>query len=114
MIRLLPLLLLILTEYCFGYAHFIGHGYTSCINCHFNPSGGGMLNDYGRAVSATTISSRIFNEKTDEEKLAYTSGFLFRKPKQEFFRTQVNYRGFQLVRNPGSKVESKEWINMQA
>lgn len=114
MIRLLPLLLLILTEYCFGYAHFIGHGYTSCINCHFNPSGGGMLNDYGRAVSATTISSRIFNKKTDEEKLAYTSGFLFRKPKQEFFRTQVNYRGFQLVRNPGSKVESKEWINMQA
>jgi hypothetical protein len=99
-----------------AYPNFIGHGYTSCLNCHFNPFGGGTLTDYGRAVAATTISSRaLYPADRDEEKIAYTSGFLFRKPKQDWVRTQVNYRGFQLVRNPGSKEgEVKQWINMQA
>ena len=86
------------------------------MNCHFNPSGGGPLNDYGRVVSATAISSDVLYPKTwNEEKIAYTSGFLFRKPKQDWFRTQLNYRGFQIVRNPGStEIEEKQWINMQA
>lgn len=99
-----------------AYPNFIGHNYTSCLNCHYNPFGGGPLTDYGRAVSATTISSRAFYPKSwDEEKIAYSSGFLFRKPKQNWLRTQINYRGFQLVRNPGSKeAETKQWINMQA
>lgn len=98
-----------------AYTNFIGHSYTSCLNCHYNPFGGGPINDYGRAVSATAISSGALYPKTwSEEKVAYTSGFLFRKPKQNFIRTQLNYRGFQLVRNPGSsESESKEWINMQ-
>lgn len=99
-----------------AYTQFIGHGYTSCLNCHFNPSGGGPLNDYGRVVSATLISSgALYPDSWSEEKVAYTSGFLFRKPKQDWLRTQVNYRGFQVVQNPGSsKTEQKRWINMQA
>ena len=65
-----------------SYANFIGHGYPSCINCHFNPFGNGQLTDYGRAVSATAISAKTFYPKSwNEEKIAYTSGFLFRKPK---------------------------------
>ncbi len=99
-----------------AYTNFIGHSYTSCLNCHFNPFGGGPLNDYGRVISATAISSRaLYPKEWDEEKLAYSSGFLFRKPKQNWLRTQANYRGFQLVRNPGSTTtEEKRWINMQA
>lgn len=98
-----------------AYPNYIGHGYPSCLNCHFNPFGGGQLNDYGRTVSATLISSRTFYPKTwSEEKIAYTSGFLFRKPKQNWFRAQANYRGFSLVRNPGSSSnEDKTWITMQ-
>jgi hypothetical protein len=109
------LLLNLLCRSLWGYSQFIGHGYTSCLNCHFNPFGGGALNDYGRVVSATAISSRaLYPKKISEEKLAYTSGFLFRKPKQDWIRTQINYRGFQLVRNPGSsESETKRWINMQ-
>ena len=50
-----------------------------------------------------------------EEQIAQISGFLFRQPKQKLVRSQVNYRGFQLVNNPGSsKNEQKRWINMQA
>ena len=109
------ILFLLFSHFSWGYANFIGHGYTSCINCHFNPFGNGQLTDYGRAVSATAISSRAFYPKSwDEEKIAYSSGFLFRKPKQNWLRTQLNYRGFSLVRNPGSlSREDKSWITMQ-
>jgi hypothetical protein len=112
----LVLILGLFSNYVLAYSQFIGHGYTSCLNCHFNPAGGGPVNDYGRAVSATAISSKVLYPKTwTEEDVANASGFLFRKPKQDWLRTQINYRGFQLVQNPGSKLaEQKRWINMQA
>lgn len=110
------ILLALFSFKAFSYSNFIGHGYTSCLNCHFNPFGGGPLNDYGRVVSATAIGSTVLYPKTwDDEKIAYSSGFLFRKPKQNWLRTQVNYRGFKVVRNPGSStIEESKWINMQA
>jgi hypothetical protein len=99
-----------------AYPNYIGHGYTSCLNCHYNPFGNGPLNDYGRAVSATLISARWAYPKTwTEEDLAEKSGTLFRKPKQDWFRTQFNYRRFRLTRNPGSaKNETELWLTMQA
>lgn len=113
--RKILLLLSLLPTGALGYANFIGHGYTSCLNCHFNPFGGGQLNDYGRVVSATAISSgALYPESVKEEQVAYMSGFLFRKPKQNFLRTQVNYRGFQLYRNPNGANEKKTWLTMQA
>ncbi len=110
------LILLISARASWAYPNFIGHGYTSCLNCHYNPGGNGPLTDYGRAIAATAISSgALYPESMSEEKVAYTSGFFFRKPKQNYVRTQINYRGFQLVRNPGSsRSETKQWINMQA
>jgi hypothetical protein len=113
---LLIVFLFLFSTFASAYTQFIGHSYTSCLNCHFNPSGGGPLNDYGRVVSATLISSgALYPKSWNEEKIAYTSGFLFRKPKQDWLRTQINYRGFQVVQNPGSsKNEQKRWINMQA
>ncbi len=99
-----------------AYPSFIGHGYTSCINCHYNPFGAGPLTDYARAVAATTISSRNFYpDSMTDEKLANSSGFLFNKPQNTWLRAQMNYRGFQLVRNPNSTLNEKTmWINMQA
>jgi hypothetical protein len=114
--KVLILLLTLFSFKAYSYSNFIGHGYTSCLNCHFNPFGGGPVNDYGRVVAATAIGSTLLVSKpVDEEKLAYMSGFLFRKPKQNWLRTQLNYRGFRVVRNPGSsKNEEAKWINMQA
>lgn len=113
--KLILITLILLPSMAWGYSNFIGHGYTSCLNCHFNPFGGGQLNDYGRVVSATAISSGNFYPKSiDEEKIAYMSGFLFRKPKQNFLRTQVNYRGFEITQNPRGSSEKKTWITMQA
>ena len=33
------------------------HGYSNCITCHYSPSGGDMLNDYGRSLSAELMST---------------------------------------------------------
>ncbi len=111
----LTLLILFIAVPARSYVNYIGHGYTSCLNCHYNPTGGGPLNDYGRVVSATLISSgKFYPVDWSEEKIADSSGFLGRKPKQDWFRSQINYRGFQLVRDPGSRAnEVKQWINMQ-
>jgi hypothetical protein len=97
-----------------SYPQFIGHNYNSCLNCHYNPFGGGQLTDYGRSVDATLISSKFFYPKLwSDEKIADSSGFLFQKPKQTWFRPQLNYRGFQIVNNPNGTRETKEWITMQ-
>jgi len=113
--RLLFILLILFPALSWAYPNYIGHSYTSCLNCHYNPFGNGPVNDYGRAVSATLISARWLYPKTwTEEDLAEKSGFLFRKPKQDWFRTQVNYRRFRLTRNPGGKNQTELWITMQA
>jgi hypothetical protein len=102
------------SRYSFSYPNFIGHGYTSCLNCHYNPFGGGQLNDYGRAVDATLISSNLFYPKTwTEEDVAKRSGFLFNTPKQKWFRPQINYRGFRIIENPNGNHENTRWITMQ-
>jgi len=76
--------------------------------------GGGQINDYGRAVAATAISSKeLFPRTWTEEKFADFSGFLFQKEKQNWFRPQINYRGFEIKTNPGGSREKKQWINMQ-
>jgi hypothetical protein len=111
---LLILSLFLSSAFTWAYPNFIGHSYTSCQNCHFNPFGGGQLNDYGRAVSATAISSgALYPKSWDEEKVAYTSGFLFRKPKQDWIRTQLNYRRFKIVTSPGGESEEERYITMQ-
>lgn len=35
----------------------ITHGYPNCMSCHVSPSGGGVLNDYGRSLSKELMST---------------------------------------------------------
>ncbi|MBU6153656.1 MAG: hypothetical protein KGP28_05075 [Bdellovibrionales bacterium] len=115
--KLIPLLLIMIftpLKESKAYPQFIGHGYPSCLNCHYNPMGNGPLTDYGRAVGATGIASRMFYPSSwSEEKIGDSSGFLFRKPKQEVARTQLNYRGLQMVQAFGTSNAKSSWINMQ-
>lgn len=98
-----------------AYPHFIGHGYPSCLNCHFNPLGNGPLTDYGRAVGADGIASGAFYPKSwNEEKIGAVSGFLFREPRQDHIRTQLNFRGMEMIRGLGSANSQSSWITMQA
>mgnify|MGYP003665789435 CR=1 FL=1 len=99
----------------FAYPNFIGMGYQSCLTCHYNPHGNGPLNDYGRALSASTISGRAFaDSKITDEELAQKSGFMWQKPMADRIRPAINYRGLYLKRNFSGKNEETEWINMAA
>ena len=91
----------------FSYELFIGHGYTSCKTCHYNPYGNGPLNDYGRAVSASVVSSnQFYKEGVSDEYLANRSGFLFSPSSTSWVRPSVNVRYL--------KKEKTKWILMQA
>jgi hypothetical protein len=108
------LLLLIYTEPSLAYPDFISYGYSSCITCHYNGHGGGALNDYGRALYASEITSRNFFPKTmDEEEIAAKSGFLGTKALPWWFRPGLKYRGLWLKTDPGSASTIERFINMQ-
>lgn len=98
-----------------AYPHFVGHGYTSCITCHYNPFGNGPLNDYGRALSATAVSSRMFyNDKKTEEQIAQSSNFFMGGENISWLRPDLDYRGMYIQRSMGTENESSEIIHMNA
>jgi hypothetical protein len=99
----------------YSYPSFIGHGYNSCITCHYNPYGNGPLNDYGRALSATAISDRwVHKSSKSEEEIAKDSGFMYMKAFSSWLRPSVNYRGLKLIRNVDQANEESEYIHMMA
>jgi len=52
----------------------IHHGYTNCAQCHVDPSGAGILTDYGRAQGEILLRTRYADGEGDAERL---SAFLF-------------------------------------
>jgi len=97
-----------------AYHHFIAMGYSSCMTCHFNPNGNGPLNDYGRALFATELSSRwIIPKSVSDDKLAKHSGFLAAAKLPFWIRPHAKYRNIQITQNPGSQASSQRNIPMQ-
>ena len=106
---------LLLSSKVHAYPNFIGHGYNSCITCHYNPFGNGPINDYGRAVSGTAIGSRIFYDAhKPEDLIAKETGFFFQESTSKHFRPSLNYRGLLLRRNLGQDSAVTDFIHMQA
>ncbi|GIL17955.1 MAG: hypothetical protein BroJett040_17060 [Oligoflexia bacterium] len=99
-----------------AYPEFIAYGYTTCMTCHQNGSGNGPLNDYGRALWAGELSSRIvFPKKMTDEQVAATSGFFGSKELPYWIRPHIKYRGLNLRTNPGSGTQdTTKFYQMQA
>lgn len=96
-----------------AYPSFIGHGYQSCMSCHYNPHGNGPLTDYGRSVSAGTISDRMFvDDQTSEEELAANSGFLVEPFPLDWLRPSASVRNLYLSRKSGSAKLKNAFIPM--
>jgi hypothetical protein len=111
---LLPLLLLLLPFPSWSYHSFMAMGYNSCMTCHYNPGGNGPLNDYGRALMATELSSRWWApKKISDDTLAETSHFLGPQELPYWFRPHGKYRLLQIVTNPGSQTKVSREIPMQ-
>jgi hypothetical protein len=82
--------------------------------CHHNPFGNGPLNDYGRALSASAISSRsLYNENYPEEKISNLSSFLFNKPSGFPVRPAIGHRSLVLKRDLAQPGEVTNYIHMQ-
>jgi hypothetical protein len=60
--RFILLYLLLYAELALAFPDMVRHGYATCNSCHVSPSGGGVLNAYGRSVSSELIST-YRNEK---------------------------------------------------
>lgn len=98
-----------------GYANFIGYGYTSCATCHYNTFGNGPLNDYGRALWATEIAGRLFHgSSVDEETLGNQSGFLGSAKLPDFWKPSIGFRGLNYMSNIGGASSQSRFIVMQA
>lgn len=64
---LMTLIVWVLPSPARAFPEFVRHGYFSCTSCHVNPSGGGILTDYGRSYSAEKLSAASI--KGEEEAL---------------------------------------------
>ena len=99
----------------YSYPQFIGHGYTSCITCHYNPYGNGPLTDYGRALAATMVTDRaMIPDRITDEELGERSGFFFKKPESTWLRPNFDYRGLWYKRDIDSENSEAEIIHMDA
>lgn len=110
--------LMMIALWCSGtalaYPQFIAHGYNTCLTCHFNPVGGGPLNDYGRALGSNTISGRAFVPKDmSEDELAKYSGFFFKQSKSAI-KPYANIRGLYLTNQFRRDNSESEYIPMEA
>ncbi len=96
-----------------AYPSFIGFGYSECSTCHYNPLGNGPLTDYGRALSANTISARPLFTKLSDEELADKSGFLGSpETLPDWVRVQLDYRGMYFTRDLVGSRQSR-YIHMK-
>jgi hypothetical protein len=59
-------LLTLLCRRAEAYPWMIRHEYANCTACHADPSGGGLLTEYGRAQGEVTMRTPLFR-KTDDE-----------------------------------------------
>lgn len=115
MLGAITTLVVILSSHAWGYPSTIGHGYTSCTTCHYNPYGYGPLTDYGRALSATALSGRPPFSRATEEDLAEKSGFLGRHDRlPPWLRLAATFRGLYYVNGLTSAAVRKRFVPMQA
>jgi len=94
-----------------AYPYMIRHGYTGCGVCHVDPSGAGLLTDYGRAQDALLLQ---MNYGSSPPTPAY-SGFAFGVvPMPDWLLAQVTFRGAEFwvsETTPGSNGSASTTVS---
>jgi hypothetical protein len=89
-----------------AYPWMIRHEYQGCVPCHADPSGAGLLTEYGRAMGENILRSRYGSPPPDEP--ATYSRFLFGVPLPDWLLLGGSLRdGVQMMKNPGSPVRAQ-------
>lgn len=60
-----------------AYTWMIRYGHSSCGSCHLDPSGGGLLTEYGREQGADLLRTRWSSAPDDDDKLEREGKFLW-------------------------------------
>jgi hypothetical protein len=100
-----------------AYPEMVRHNYVNCTSCHVSPSGGGILNDYGRELSKEVLSTW---SKDGEQAFIY--GFLKSKENLKLggdYRSAVIYqdqpsfkeiRGIQMQADVEAALVQDKWV----
>ena len=86
----------------------IRHGYTGCASCHVDPSGGGLLNEFGREEAADTLRSHYGSDPPAVEPFFG----LWKNP--DWLLTGGSLRDLVLFMNTGGAPVERQNILMQA
>lgn len=62
------LLLFFISSGARAFPEMVRHGYSNCIACHISPSGGGVLNPYGRSLASELLTYNWSNTSKGKEK----------------------------------------------
>jgi hypothetical protein len=90
----------------------IRHPYTGCTPCHADPSGAGLLTEYGRAMGENVLRTR-YGSKPPDEPPVY-SRFLFGVPTPDWLLLGGSVRtGYQFLKSPGAQF-THQFLEMEA
>jgi hypothetical protein len=77
-----------------AYPWMIRHGYTGCAVCHVDPSGAGLLTDYGRAQNVLLMQMYYAGPPPPADEVPKYAGFAFGVvPMPDWLLAQVTFRG---------------------
>ena len=103
-----------LTSSAHAYPWMIRHGYTGCMPCHTDPSGGaGALTEYGRAQSDLLLRMR-YGKVNESGEADSTSRFLGFVPLPEQARIGGDFREAYFSDKTEGAPLLTEWITMRA
>jgi hypothetical protein len=68
-----------------AYPWMIRHGYANCVTCHADPSGSGLLTEYGRAQSEVLLSTRWGKGASSSEPSKFSGSLFGLLPTNETF-----------------------------
>lgn len=94
-----------------AYPWMIRHEYTGCAMCHLDPSGGGVLTEYGRAQSDLLLRTQY---SKPAEEASTTSRFLWGVPTPEWLFLGGSYRGMGMVQKAEGSPTVTRFAQMQA
>ena len=110
---ILSTLVVLFAQSALAFPEMIKHGYVNCTACHVSPSGGGVLNPYGRNLSAELIST--WSYKGEE---GFLHGAVDTSSVDEWLAIGGDYRGVQVhtdytQKSSGVNNVDGRYINMQ-
>ncbi|MFL5815175.1 MAG: hypothetical protein ACJ763_16480 [Bdellovibrionia bacterium] len=80
-----------LTSNAYAFPEMVRHGYSNCTACHSSPSGGGILNAYGRSTSQAVLSA--YGQERESLPMYGVA------PLPEAFQIQAFVRGIQVYQD---------------